>query len=485
MARGFRIAELSRRAETPKETIHYYLRIGLLRKPRKTSKNMAYYDDGHVEQLKLIRRLRAESYLPLSVIKKVLKEGKLAESTRKIDLAGDLFGQGAKAEFEPLNRSALAEKLSITEEQVEAFVQSGLLLPRENGTFGWEDIRVAELLIQAESEAGEDAEGFVLERFQILERHITELVREESAHFFASLLATSSSGRALNLLRGGRDTVGRYLAIARVRRLRFEIEALLREVEGAIQDTDQALEARVLPRTPEARSWVESLVDAHEAHPNQVKPARALFTALIQQGGEMEIVDRYEGLRRRPKADPEIQKIVVEALLDFGRFSEAVSMLESLRPRAEAPDQVLDLLFAFGILGRLRLRIIAVASNADRDGTDSFEVIGDLVTGLSHLHRTRAAEYEGAPHERLRYRLTLGRLETAMPPFLGRGGSGRQELRGELADAEALEGTDQDPGLGITRRIRWQAAQALAFRSRRADERAAMVEVVETLESEV
>ena len=100
MARGFRIAELSRRAETPKETIHYYLRIGLLKKPRKTSKNMAYYDDSHVEQLKLIRRLRAESYLPLSVIKKVLKEGKLAESTRKIDLAGDLFGQGAKTEKE-------------------------------------------------------------------------------------------------------------------------------------------------------------------------------------------------------------------------------------------------------------------------------------------------------------------------------------------------------------------------------------------------
>ena len=99
--------------------------------------------------------------------------------------------------------------------------------------------------------------------------------------------------------------------------------------------------------------------------------------------------------------------------------------------------------------------------------------------------RTRAADFEGSPDERLRYRLTLGRLETAMPPFLGRGASGRQELRGVLADAEALERSGQDPGLGITRRIRWQAAQALVFRSRRADERAAMVEVVEALESEV
>ena len=72
-----------------------------------------------------------------------------------------------------------------------------------------------------------------------------------------------------------------------------------------------------------------------------------------------------------------------------------------------------------------------------------------------------------------------------MPAFLGRGTSGRKELRMVLADAEALEGADGDPGLGVIRRIRWQAAQALAFRSRRPEERTAMIERVEALESEL
>src|SRR5882724_5286253 len=112
-SQGIKIAELARRSGTSKETIHFYLREGLLRKPKKTSRNMAYYDESHIEQLKLIKRLRTESYLPLHIIKKVLKEGKLGTSARQLDLAGELFGQGAKAEFEPVNKRQLADKTGL------------------------------------------------------------------------------------------------------------------------------------------------------------------------------------------------------------------------------------------------------------------------------------------------------------------------------------------------------------------------------------
>ena len=224
--RGFRIAELARRTLTSKETIHYYLRIGLLRKPEKTSKNMAYYDEGHVEQLKLIKKLRTESYLPLSVIKKMIRKGELAESKTKVDLAGDLFSQRskktAKIDHEHIDDQALRAKTGASPERLESYRKAGLLLPSMAGgeyVYGWEDLRIAEILATAEKEAGDSANEFVIERFQLLEKHITKLVQEESAHFFASLVSTSDPLRSMNLLQGGRETIGPYLALARLLRL--------------------------------------------------------------------------------------------------------------------------------------------------------------------------------------------------------------------------------------------------------------------------
>lgn len=69
-----KISELARRTNTSKETIHHYIREGLLRKPRKTKGNVANYNEGYVERLLIIKELREHYFLPLPEIKKVLKQ---------------------------------------------------------------------------------------------------------------------------------------------------------------------------------------------------------------------------------------------------------------------------------------------------------------------------------------------------------------------------------------------------------------------------
>lgn len=69
-----KISELAKQTRVPKETIHYYIRKGVLRKPRKTGKNTADYNESHVDQLNLIRELQENYFLPLSIIKKIIKE---------------------------------------------------------------------------------------------------------------------------------------------------------------------------------------------------------------------------------------------------------------------------------------------------------------------------------------------------------------------------------------------------------------------------
>jgi len=74
--RQMKISELTKRTGVSKETIHHYIREGLLRKPRKTGKNTADYNDTYVRQVRLIKELRDHYFLPLPVIKKILKEQK-------------------------------------------------------------------------------------------------------------------------------------------------------------------------------------------------------------------------------------------------------------------------------------------------------------------------------------------------------------------------------------------------------------------------
>jgi len=74
--RAMKISELTKQTGVSKENIHHYIREGLLRKPRKTGKNRADYSEVYVRQVRLIKELRDNYFLPLPIIKKILKEQK-------------------------------------------------------------------------------------------------------------------------------------------------------------------------------------------------------------------------------------------------------------------------------------------------------------------------------------------------------------------------------------------------------------------------
>jgi len=71
-----KIRELVQRTRVSKETVHYYIREGLLPKPRKQGKNIAEYDDSYVERIRFIKELQDRYFFPLAVIKNILKQQK-------------------------------------------------------------------------------------------------------------------------------------------------------------------------------------------------------------------------------------------------------------------------------------------------------------------------------------------------------------------------------------------------------------------------
>ena len=78
-----KISELVKITGVSKETIHYYIREGVLRKPRKTGKNTADYNASYVEQIRTIKALRENYYLPIPVIKKLIKKYRNNNRTEK------------------------------------------------------------------------------------------------------------------------------------------------------------------------------------------------------------------------------------------------------------------------------------------------------------------------------------------------------------------------------------------------------------------
>ncbi|WP_028315417.1 MerR family transcriptional regulator [Desulfatibacillum aliphaticivorans] len=64
----FRIAELERQSGVSRRTIHFYLQEGLLHAPMKTGKTMAYYDEAHLERLKIICAAKKQG-MPLFAIR--------------------------------------------------------------------------------------------------------------------------------------------------------------------------------------------------------------------------------------------------------------------------------------------------------------------------------------------------------------------------------------------------------------------------------
>lgn len=71
-----KMSELAERSGLPSPTIQHYLREGLLGEPAaRTGRTMAWYDKSCVARLLLIRSLQHDHYLPLAVIRSMLRDG--------------------------------------------------------------------------------------------------------------------------------------------------------------------------------------------------------------------------------------------------------------------------------------------------------------------------------------------------------------------------------------------------------------------------
>ncbi len=95
---GMKIAQLSKASGLTRSTIHHYVNIGLLHRPRQVGLNVHLFDESHLNRLRKIRRLREKEGFPLARIRELLDRVEPKEACeRSVDGRAVSPGPGSSA----------------------------------------------------------------------------------------------------------------------------------------------------------------------------------------------------------------------------------------------------------------------------------------------------------------------------------------------------------------------------------------------------
>ncbi|RMF25227.1 MAG: MerR family transcriptional regulator [Deltaproteobacteria bacterium] len=201
---GLTISTLAKRAGVSRATVTHYVALGLLPKPTKTARNMAYYDPECVERIELIRELQRKRRLPLTDVKRLLDEHgdgalhAIVAETKQMER----FVEGwLSAKSRTVSRDELIKASGLSREDLDELERMGLLERSADGRYDSvsEDLAVAVGRMQREGLSAEL--GFDVADVDMYRRTIERFVGREIELFNRRVLGRvpASKSRALVL----------------------------------------------------------------------------------------------------------------------------------------------------------------------------------------------------------------------------------------------------------------------------------------------
>ncbi len=235
-----KISDLEERTGIPRETIHYYIREGLLPPPFKKGLRLAYYDESYVSLIDLIKKLQEERYLPLSVIRNLFREQKYDIEELEKAFLSDLFGHG------PAGRKTGLEKIfeDLKEKPVQRdyllrLSRAGILAPGA-GAEGREpteiEIKLAQLCQKGESL------GFSIEQLHKITGLLGQLVELEGSSLIEMLRHKETPKEFVAALKNRQGFMEEFILYQRGRLFQEAVQAFMRQAESTrLRETGEYL----------------------------------------------------------------------------------------------------------------------------------------------------------------------------------------------------------------------------------------------------
>jgi DNA-binding transcriptional MerR regulator len=223
MASRMRMKDLVSVTGVPKGTIQYYINEGLIPAPMKTQTNMAYYSDDHIDGIRLVKELQSKRYLPLSVIKQLIRQEKNGLSVDEIQTIAKLDGKLFKNLHESLtirkiNLKQLSDRTGADLKEINELEMMGILHPQKKGKqkyFDEDDIRIMECWKKLRELGFSKELGFAPEDFIAYRELMAKLVEEETKIMLKRTLGRISVDQMVQMVEEGTPVLNTIIGLIR------------------------------------------------------------------------------------------------------------------------------------------------------------------------------------------------------------------------------------------------------------------------------
>ncbi len=227
-----KMSELAEASGVSAGTIKHYLREGLLGGGAdddvvRTSRNMAYYPPRYVEQVRLIKRLQEDRFMPLKVIKEVIA-GDPSRAQALVVLEDRILEHAAavREAGERVSAAEVRERYDLPQRMLDRLAELEVLTPDERG-YDADDVAIIEAMTRFRAGGYDEQLGFTVYETLRYKQALEPLVREEVRSLLDRLAGEVSPERAAQIVTAGaqplRELVGAMhskLLLAELRRAR-------------------------------------------------------------------------------------------------------------------------------------------------------------------------------------------------------------------------------------------------------------------------
>ncbi len=228
MTAQIKMKELEARTGVSRETIRYYIREGLLAEPEKPKPNVALYDETHIERVALIKKLQHERFLPLGVIKDMLRaDGEPLQAEELPTLLGLEFLLSARFGNEQSRKSQslsdVSKQTGVELKEIEEMDRVGLVSIAVGGTLSKQDAGTVDIWGKLKSAGFKGERGYGVAELKRYLDAANSLATIDVEHFFKRNAAGMTTEEASALAEQGiilsNDLLGR-----------LRLRAIIREV---------------------------------------------------------------------------------------------------------------------------------------------------------------------------------------------------------------------------------------------------------------
>jgi DNA-binding transcriptional MerR regulator len=209
-----KLRELVNKTGVSKETIQFYLREGVLPRPRKRGKGQAEYCEHYTDLHDLIKDLQENHFLPLAVIKRVIKKLKSVSASEEhyFRMQSEFFSPVGYllSQQEVEGDDQFLELTGLGKKWLARAREWGLITPEDrNGAniFSSEDVAIGKVMVEMDRAGIGPKDGFDPEALRhykdYLQNMVTDLNKAFTDQFYGQVseeVFTEKGFRGLNLM---------------------------------------------------------------------------------------------------------------------------------------------------------------------------------------------------------------------------------------------------------------------------------------------